>query len=89
MRLLKYGSTGPAVQLLQLALVRAGYGPLDTDGLFGRATQSALQRFQRSMGLNPDGIMGPLSHRAILPWYLGYILHRVQAGDTIFSLARH
>lgn len=89
MRLLKYGSTGPAVQLLQLALVRAGYGPLDTDGLFGRATQSALQRFQRSMGLNPDGIMGPLSHRAILPWYLGYILHRVQPGDTIFSLARH
>lgn len=89
MRLLKYGSNGPAVQLLQLALVRAGYGPLDTDGLFGLATQSALQRFQRSMGLNPDGIMGPLSHRAILPWYLGYILHRVQPGDTIFSLARH
>ena len=89
MRLLKYGSSGPAVQLLQLALTRAGYGPLDTDGLFGRATQSALQRFQRSMGLNPDGIMGPLSHRAILPWYLGYILHRVQPGDTIFSLAQH
>lgn len=89
MRLLKYGSSGPAVQLLQLALTRAGYGPLDTDGLFGRATQSALQRFQRSMGLNPDGIMGPLSHRAILPWYLGYVLHRVRPGDTVFSLARH
>ena len=89
MRLLKYGSSGPAVQLLQLALTRAGYGSLDTDGLFGRATQSALQRFQRSMGLNPDGIMGPLSHRAILPWYLGYVLHRVRPGDTVFSLARH
>ena len=38
MRLLKIGSTGPAVQLLQLALNRAGYGPLDTDGIFGPGT---------------------------------------------------
>ncbi len=35
MRVLRLGSVGPAVQLLQLALNRAGFGPLAEDGLFG------------------------------------------------------
>ena len=30
MKILKYGSEGPSVQLLQLALNRAGYGTLET-----------------------------------------------------------
>ena len=88
MRLLKYGSSGPSVQLLQLALNRAGYGPLDTDGLFGRSTQAALKAFQADSGLGADGIAGPQTHRAILPWYLGYALHQVRPGDTVYLLAR-
>lgn len=88
MRLLKIGSSGPSVQLLQLALDRAGYGPLDTDGRFGHATEAALRRFQRAMGIAADGIAGPATHRAILPWYLGYTLHKIQAGDTVYFLAR-
>ena len=34
MKILKYGSTGPNVQLLQLALNRAQNALLDTDGVF-------------------------------------------------------
>ena len=45
MRLLRLGSIGPSVQLLQLALNRAGFGPLEQDGVFGTATQNALARF--------------------------------------------
>lgn len=88
MRLLRYGSWGPAVQLLQLALNRAGYGELDTDGIFGRATESALRRFQSAHGLAVDGVAGTQTHRAILPWYLGYILHTIIRGDTVNALAR-
>ena len=88
MRLLRYGSSGPSVQLLQLALNRAGYGQLDTDGQFGRATEAALRSFQAASGIGVDGIAGPRTHRAILPWYLGYILHRVQPGDSVYLLAR-
>ena len=33
-KVLKYGDTGPQVQLLQLGLTRAGY-KTDTDGIFG------------------------------------------------------
>ena len=46
MRILRMGSEGPAVQLLQLALERAGQGELALDGVFGGATRAALGRFQ-------------------------------------------
>ena len=49
MRTLSFGSTGPAVELLQLALNRAGFGPLETDGVFGVRTRSALRRFPLSL----------------------------------------
>lgn len=88
MRLLKIGSTGPAVQLLQLALNRAGYGPLDTDGVFGPGTEAALRRFQASRGIPADGVAGNQTHRAILPWYLGYITHQVRRGDSVYALAQ-
>ena len=88
MRLLKIGSTGPAVQLLQLALNRAGYGPLDTDGIFGPGTEAALRRFQAGRGLPADGVAGNQTHRAILPWYLGYITHPVRRGDSVYALAQ-
>ena len=88
MRLLKIGSTGPAVQLLQLALNRAGYGPLDTDGIFGSETESTLRRFQSARGIPADGVAGNQTHRAILPWYLGYITHPVRRGDSVYALAQ-
>ena len=88
MRLLKIGSTGPAVQLLQLALNRAGYGQLDTDGIFGPGTEAALRRFQAIRGIPADGVAGNQTHRAILPWYLGYINHQVRRGDSVYALAQ-
>ena len=88
MRLLKTGSTGPAVQLLQLALNRAGYGQLDTDGIFGPGTDAALRRFQASRGIPADGVAGNQTHRAILPWFLGFITHQVRRGDSVNALAQ-
>ena len=88
MRTLREGSRGPAVQLLQLALNRAGAGGLGLDGRFGPATRAALTAFQEGMGLRPDGVAGALSHRALLPWYTGYLTHRVQRGDSFWSIAR-
>ena len=67
MRVLSIGSTGPMVQLLQLALNRAGFGELALDGLFGPATQRALTAFQTAAGLIADGIAGGQTHRALRP----------------------
>ena len=88
MRSLRFGSTGPAVELLQLGLNRAGFGPLELDGVFGPATRGAVSRFQAVNRLHPDGIAGPATQQAMLPWYTGYVSVRVRPGDTIWSLAR-
>ena len=88
MRLLKRGSAGASVELLQLALNRAGFGALDTDGLFGGDTERALKAFQRQNGLASDGIAGRESHRALLPWYTGYLVHTLSQGDSLYAIAR-
>ncbi len=88
MKILKYGSTGPDVQLLQLALNRASFGTLETDGIFGNATRNALRQFQSQNGLSADGIVGPLTQRALMPWYTGFFSHRIHRGDTLFALAQ-
>ena len=87
MRTLSYGSSGPSVQLLQLALNRAGCGPLFKDGRFDGATRQALIRFQTAMGLRADGTAGPATHRALLPWYTGYRIYQVRRGDSLWSVA--
>ena len=87
MRILKYGSTGPSVELLQLALNRAGFGELATDGVFGTKTKNAVLRFQSLNGLVADGIVGPATHRALVPWYTGFATHRVHRNDTLWSIA--
>ncbi len=88
MRSLAFGSSGPAVELLQLALQRAGFGPLEIDGVFGAATRGAVSRFQAVNRLAVDGIVGTVTHRALLPWYTGYVNVRVRRGDSIWALAR-
>ena len=88
MKTLSYGASGPQVQLLQLALNRAGYGNVTTDGAFGPRTQNALKRFQHSRGLLADGIAGPATHRALHPWYTGYVNHMIRTDDSYYRLAR-
>ena len=65
-RILKYGRRGPDVVELKKALQAKGYGAqLTTDtsknaaqNYYG-ATRSVVKEFQRSAGVDPDGIAGP------------------------------
>ena len=88
MKILRLGSIGPSVQLLQLALERAGFGPVTTDGIFGTATQYALRRFQQANAIPVDGVAGSVTHRALLPWYTGFLIHTAARGDTLYSIAQ-
>ena len=88
MKTLYFGSTGPQVQLLQLALKRAGYDPGQTDGIFGRRTEAELRQFQSAAGLTADGIAGVQTHGALLPWYTGALRHTLRPGDTFYRLAQ-
>jgi len=57
----------PAVQTarIQAALRRAGYSPGPVDGRFGPKTVKAVQKFQKSQRLRSDGIVGPVTCRAL------------------------
>jgi N-acetyl-anhydromuramyl-L-alanine amidase AmpD len=56
---LRRGSSGDAVAGLQARL------GLPADGIFGPRTEAGVRSFQRQHGLVPDGIVGPLSWRAL------------------------
>ncbi|HEY9671772.1 MAG TPA: peptidoglycan-binding protein [Waterburya sp.] len=55
---LRYGSSGAAVERLQQRLRQKGYNPGRVDGVFGSQTESAVRQFQRANDLTPDGIVG-------------------------------
>jgi hypothetical protein len=64
--LLKKGSKGDGVLNLQRALAERGYLKLtDADGDFGPKTEVAVKNFQSANRLQPDGIAGTMTLRAL------------------------
>jgi len=59
--MLQRGSTGEYVKLLQSLLKQYGFDCGAIDGKFGPKTASAVENFQKSRGLKPDKIVGPLT----------------------------
>lgn len=64
---LKIGSQGSAVILLQRALVISGYDlpKYGVDGKFGSETQKAVKKFQANHHLAKDGIVGSCTLAAL------------------------
>jgi peptidoglycan hydrolase-like protein with peptidoglycan-binding domain len=54
---LQFGARGEQVGSIQKRLSSAGFSSGD-NGIFDRATQGAVERFQRAKGLKVDGIVG-------------------------------
>ena len=62
-RILKKGTDGSDVIIMQKKLIAAGYscGKTGADGKFGPATLTALKKFQADRGIVVDGICGPVT----------------------------
>lgn len=64
---IRKGSTGEDVKYCQQLLMKLGYdlSPYNDDGKFGNKTVAAVKAFQKSAGLNQDGVVGPLTWDAL------------------------
>lgn len=74
---IKYGSRGETVSLIQRRLKTWGYYKGDVDGYFGTQTENAVKEFQRKNGAKVDGIVG--SHTASL---IGINLNGSSSGSS-------
>ncbi len=88
MVLLKRGSKGPQVELLQSILNRLGYNSGNIDGIFGIRTENAVRRFQNAVGISVDGVVGDNTWAALSPYIDGYTVHTAALGDTFWLLAK-
>ncbi len=62
---LKKGSSGALVKQVQQKLKNWGYLSGKVDGIFGNATKTAVQKFQRKNKLTADGIVGKKTFEAL------------------------
>lgn len=62
---IRYKERSGRVKILQKRLGTAGMDAGVPDGIFGRGTRKAVKRFQRSVRLRPDGVVGPMTWKAL------------------------
>ena len=98
---LRQGQRGQDVITLQYLLnVISEYYPSvpapAQDGIFGNETRRAVIAFQQTMGLDPDGFVGPLTWKALYETYQGIgqntpgagKTYVVQPGDSLWLISR-
>lgn len=102
-RVFRLGDSGPAVAEIRALLASIGRGEgtgtahqqaaADAERVFDRDLERAVRAFQQQRGLSADGIVGPLTYRAIdeARWRLGdrllvYVPGNLMSGDDVLTL---
>jgi hypothetical protein len=85
-RQLSVGAVGWDVAVLEFRLRRYGLPTAAVDGRFTGRTAAALRRYQTRRGLDPDGIAGPHTYRALAS-RPRIVEHVVRPGESFFSIA--
>lgn len=64
--IIKRGSKGQYVTILQRKLVEKGYDPKGIDGIFGPGCDKAVRQYQKDKGLVVDGCVGPKTWNSLM-----------------------
>ena len=83
---LKRGSSGWAVQRLQMELQARGYDPKGVDGSFGPGCDAALRACQKDLGLTADGSCGPATLSKLASRQGSYLAYNPQDTATYFGV---
>jgi peptidoglycan hydrolase-like protein with peptidoglycan-binding domain len=102
-RVLRRGSIGYDVSVLQFLLRRHGYRPGRLDGRLGARTARAVRRFQRRNRIAADGVVGPATAKRLCAaracaWRGPSVrararprvrrVHRVRRGETLTTISQ-
>jgi len=81
--MLRIGSNGNDVRKLQTVLnyLHSATPPLRADGIFGPKTYGAVVHFQKAVKLSADGIVGPITAKALM----GVVHGMLTTGKTFFG----
>ena len=82
---LKRGSSGWAVQRLQMELQARGYDPKGVDGSFGPGCDAALRACQKDLGLTADGSCGPATLSKLASRQGSYLAYNPQDTAAYFA----
>jgi lipoprotein-anchoring transpeptidase ErfK/SrfK len=87
--LLRLGSRGSAVTVLQRRLIALHYFDVGTaDGVFGQNTYHAVIAFQKVQGLTRDGVVGPATRAKLATPYVPAPRYRLATASLEVNLAR-
>ena len=64
--IIRKGSKGSYVTILQKTLVEKGYDPKGIDGIFGPGCDKAVRQYQKDKGLVVDGCVGPKTWNSLM-----------------------
>ncbi len=73
--------------IVQSVLKKMGFYNGKVNGVYNSNLEEAVRQFQVQNGILADGIVGPVTYKALEKYILGYTYYKIQPNDTLYNIA--